>query len=120
MLVLLLKYCKNIKTQILFDNGMGNKKRLLNVNDIYTNKGEDISSVLAALHCFIGFDNPSAFVRRGKIFPLKLAKRKPEYISILQRVGQDRQRSESLISDMEAFTCIIYGNAATKNVNQLR
>ena len=33
--VLLLKYCKGIKTQILFDTGIGNNK----------NKGEDISSV---------------------------------------------------------------------------
>ena len=38
----------------------------------------------------------------------------------LQRIGQDRQCSESVISDMEAFTCAIYGNAATKSVNKLR
>ena len=54
------------------------------------------------------------------MFPLKLVDRKPEYIPFLQRIGQDRQCSEALISDMEAFTCAIYGNAATKNVNELR
>ena len=107
MLVLLLKYCKEIKTQILFDTGMGNKGRLLNVNDIYKNKGEDICSVLPALHCLTGGDTTSAFVRGGKMFPLKLVDRKPEYIPFSQRIGQDRQCSESLISDMEAFTCAI-------------
>ena len=119
VLMLLLKYCKQIKTQILFDTGMGNKRCLLNVNDIYKNKGEDICSVLPALHCFTGCDTTSAFVRRGKMFPLKLVERKPEYIPFLQRIGQDRQCSESVISDMEAFTCAIYGNAATKSVNKL-
>ena len=120
VLMLLLKYCKEIKTQILSDTGMGNKRCLLNVNDIYKNKGEDICFVLPALHCFTGCDTTSAFVSRVKMFPLKLVERKPEYITFLQRIGQDRQCSESLISDMEAFTCAIYGNAATKNLNKLR
>ena len=48
VLVLLAKYCKDIKNKILFDTGMGNKRRLVNVNDIHKNKGEDICSVLPA------------------------------------------------------------------------
>ena len=112
-------YCKEIKTQILFDTGMGNKRRLLNVNDSYKSKGEYACSVLPALHCFTDCDTTSACVRRGKMLSLKFVERKPEYIPFLQRIGQDRQCSEALISDMEAYTCAIYGNAATKNVNKL-
>ena len=78
VLVLLAKYCKDIKNKILFDTGMGNKRRLLNVNDIHKNKGEDICSVLPALHCFTGCDTTSAFVHRGKIAPLKLVERNPQ------------------------------------------
>ena len=118
--MLLLKYCKEIKTQILLDTGMGNKRRLLNVNVIYKNKGEYICSVLPALHCFTGCDTTRAFVRRGKMFPLKLVELKLEYIPLLQRIGQVRQCAEALISDIESFTCAIYGNTATKNVNKLR
>ena len=66
VLVLLAKYCKDSKPKILFDTGTGNKRHLLSVNDIQKNKGEDICSVLSALHCFTGCDTTSSFVRRGK------------------------------------------------------
>ena len=120
VLVLLAKYCKDIKNKILFDTGMGNKRRLLNVNDIHKNKGEDICSVLPALHCFTGCDTTSAFVHRGKIAPLKLVERNPQFIPILSRVGQERQCSDAFISDMEAFTCAMYGGATYTNINKLR
>ena len=79
--MLLAKYCNGIKATVLFDTGTGNKKRHLNVNDIHKNKGDDIFSVLPAPHCFTGCATISAFVRRGKIAPLKLVERKPEYIA---------------------------------------
>ena len=100
VLALLAKYCK-IKPRILFDTGMGNKRRQLGVSDIRNNKGEDICSILPALHCFSGCDTTSAFVRRGINAPLKLC-------------------SEALISDMEAFTCAIYGGRTYTNINKLR
>ena len=86
VLVLLAKYCKDIKNKFLF----ASQRRLLNVIDIHKNKGEDICSVLPALHCFAVFDTTSAFVHQGKIAPLKLVERNPQLIPILSRVGQER------------------------------
>ena len=120
VLVLLVKYCNKIHLPILFDTGTGNKRRLLNVNDILKNKGEDICSVLPALHCFTGCDTTSAFVRRGKVAPVKLVEKSHKFLPVLNRVGQDRDCSEELVNDMEAFTCAMYGHATYTNVNKLR
>ena len=40
VLVLLMKFSKNIDQTILFDTGTGNKRRLLNVKDIESAKGQ--------------------------------------------------------------------------------
>ena len=118
VLVLLAKYCKDIQHRILFDTGMGNKRRLICVNDIVRNKGDDVCSVLPALNCFSGCDTTSASVRRGKIAPLKLVEKNPQYLPILRRIGEERQCSELLINDMEAFTCPIYGGTKYNSINK--
>lgn len=48
-LVLLAKYCKDIKRTIYFYTGMGIKQRLMKVNDIVKNKVEVIFSILPAI-----------------------------------------------------------------------
>ena len=118
--MLLTKYCKEIKNKILFDTGIDNKRRIFCVNDIVQNKGEDVRSILPVLHCFTGCETTSTFVRRGKTAPLKLVEKNHQYIPILARIGQERQCSESLINDMEAFTCAIYGGTTYNTINKLR
>ena len=51
MLVLRAKDCNDIKTRILFHTGTVNKRRLLNVNGIHKNKGNDVYSVLRKAWC---------------------------------------------------------------------
>ena len=77
VMVLLSKFLKIISQTILFDTGMGNKRRLLNVNDIVPVKESDICDVLPAFHSFTGCDTTSAFVRRGKVAPLKVLEKDP-------------------------------------------
>ena len=55
-----------------------------------------------------------------KLLPLKLVEKNHQYIPIFARIGQERQCSESLINDMEAFTCVIYGGTTYSNINKLR
>ena len=96
VLVLLARYCKEINLRILFDTGTGNKRHLLNVNDIVQNKCEDIYAVLPAIHCFTGYDTNSAFVRRRKIEPIKLIEKKKQFDETLNRLGQEQYCSEAL------------------------
>ena len=67
VLVLLSKFSQNISQLVLFDTGMGNKRRLLDIKEIISTKGKNVCSVLPALHAFTGCNTTSSFVRRGKM-----------------------------------------------------
>ena len=76
VLVLLSKFPQNINQLVLFEKGMGNKRRLLNIKETILTKGENVCSVLPALHAFTGCDTTSSFDRRGKIASLKILEKK--------------------------------------------
>ena len=80
VLVLLVKFSQSIDQDVLFDTGMGNKRRLLNVKDIISEKGPELCNILPALHLFTGYDTTSSFVRRGKTGPLKVLEKRSEFI----------------------------------------
>ena len=103
VLILLTKYCSQIKRSVLFDTVFGNKWRLLSVNDIVHQKGEAICSKLPAFHCLTGCDTTSAFVLRGKISPLNLVEMNAEYISTLAMLGQGHECSSQLLTKIEKF-----------------
>ena len=88
VLVLLSKFSQNISQLVLFDTGMGNRRRLLNIKEIISTKGENVCSELPALHVFTGCDTTGSFVRRGKIapLPLKILEKKSEFISVFQEL----------------------------------
>ena len=89
VLVLLLKFSQVTDRTILFDTGVGNNRRLLNVNDIVSAKGSNMCDVLPALHSFTGGDTTSAFVRRGKVTPLKVLEKRSQFIATFGALGQD-------------------------------
>ena len=69
--ILLLKFGQDILNPLLFDTGVGTKRRLLDVRKIIFEVGEVICQVLPALHAYSGCDTTSAFVRKEKLAPLK-------------------------------------------------
>lgn len=119
VLVLLIYYSREINRAVLFDTGVGNKRRLLSVNDIANNKG-DIVKVLPAFHCFTGCDTTSAFVRRGKTSPLKILEKHPEYIPAFSALGQDHECCEDMLTSLEKYVCHMYGSQRYTQVNKLR
>ena len=103
VLVLLLKFSQVIDRTILFDTRMGNNRRLLNVNDIVSAKGSDICDVLPALHSFTGCDTTSAFVRRGKVTPLKVLEKRSQFIATFGALGQDTDIQATRFNELEHF-----------------
>ena len=119
VLVLLLKFSQNIDRTILFDTGTGNKRRLLNVNDIVSAKGTELCEVLPALHSFTGCDTTSAFVRRGKVAPLKVLEKRRNFLPTFHSLGQTIEVQETIINELEQFVCCMYGKPKCTSVNKL-
>ena len=120
MLVLILKYAQHIDPVLLFDTGTGNKRRLLNIKHIVEVKGSDLCSALTALHCFTGCDTIRAFVGRGKITPLKVLEKYPEFMDVFGGLCGNVTYSAKLLDDLEMFVCCMYGKAQFSSINKVR
>lgn len=64
--VLLLHFMQEMEPSVLFDTGTGNKRGLININQVINDSGKDFCSALPAIHAYSGCDTTSAFVRKGK------------------------------------------------------
>ena len=120
VLVLLVKYWTQIGCSILVDTGTGNKRRLVDIESIVKKQGVDICSVLPAIHCFTGCDTVSAFVRRGKVGPVRLLEKHEEFVSTFVQLGEHPECSDQLLTEIEQFVCCMYGKPKYEDVNKLR
>ena len=107
-------------TTILFDTGVGNKKRVLNISSLAEGYTQEYCAALLGLHCFTGIDTASAFKGLGKVKPMKKLQSMPRFVPVLARLGDSWDVPEHLMDDLEAFTCVLYGNPRTTSVNELR
>ena len=104
---------------MLFDTGTGDKRRLVNVQAVAKDLGDEINLALVALHAFTGCDTTSAFVRRGKVKPLTLLKKHPEFLPTFHALGSRVDIEDRVFKDLEKFTCLMYGSKLG-DINSLR
>ena len=73
-----------------------------------------------ALHSFTGCDTTSAFVRRGKVAPLKVLGKRRNFLSTFHSLGQTVEVQETIINELEQFVYCMYGKPKYTSVNKLR
>ena len=116
--ILLLRFLRHRQTA-LFDTGTGDKRQLVNVQAVAKDLGDEINLALVALHAFTGCDTTSAFVRRGKVKPLTLLKKHPEFLPTFHALGSRVDIEDRVFKDLEKFTCLMYGSKLG-DINSLR
>ena len=108
--VLLLYNVFRIANDVLFDTCVGNKRRLIDVKAEACDLGEGICRALPSFQSFTGCDTSSAFVRKGKVKPVKFLQRRTSFISTFQDIGKYLDlSSEETSKHLESFTCLMYG-----------
>ena len=118
---ILLHYVAQLQgTMVLFDTGTSNKKKLLNISSISQKYTEDHRTTLMVLHAYSGCDGTSAFKGKGKIKPLKILEKKPEFIHSLAVVGDSWGVTHQVLEILEELTCAVYGYYRCKDINQCR
>ena len=85
--ILLLRFVRHINQTVLFDIGKGDKRRLVNVQAVAKDLGGEIILALVGLYPFTCCDTTSSFVRRGKVKPLTLLKKHPEFLPAFHAPG---------------------------------
>ena len=123
--ILLLSYVQELKIdeqKVLFDTGVGNKRRMINVHDVIKRHGNEFTKALLGLHAFTGCDTTSAFVRQGKLKPMKLLETNSDFIPVFSRIGNDVEVQEEDMGLLEEFVCRMYHpkKPIYNDINKLR
>ena len=105
---------------VWFDTGTGNHRRLINITETAKCYSDEYVAALLALHAFCGCDTTSALKGKGHVGPIKLLKKFPKFIRPLSQIGNDWIIAESLIDELEEFTCAVYGQYKFASVDELR
>ena len=93
---------------------------MLNISTISKEFGDKFSTALLGLHAFTGCDTTSAFKGIGKLKPIKILQKSPEFESSLSELGESWEVSDRVVKDLEIFTCRLYGSKTTSDIDLLR
>ena len=99
-----LRFVRHINQTVLFDTGTGDKRRLVKVQAVVKDLGDEINLALVALYPLTDCHKTSAFVRRGKVKPLTLLKKHPEFLPVFHALGSRVDIKDGVYKDLEKFT----------------
>ena len=71
------------------------------------------------MYAYTWCDSTNAFKGIGKIKPLKLLKKCPEFEETFSKLGEEWEVSNEVINDLERFTCRLFGCKETQ-LNEAR
>ena len=77
-------------------------------------------AALRALHAYIGRDTTNAFKEKGKVKPIKTLEKMPKIVPALARLWNYWKMPQDLITELEEFTCAVYGKTRFGEVYNLR
>ena len=104
-----LYFQNKIEARLLVKIGVGNRTRVLDIEDISSELGPDMCKALPSLHAFTGNDYTSAFHGIGKKKAYKIVKTSDEYKSCFANFGDSFTFDASLFPILEKFVCLMYG-----------
>jgi hypothetical protein len=109
VMLLLMYFANDMHCKIVMDTGSGDKRRLLDINDIALEIGQDMCSALLGLHAFTGCDSTSSLMKKGKLRPIKLMKKDIRFMEAFQRLGTTDDVTNADIKIFELFIIKLYG-----------
>jgi hypothetical protein len=71
--------------------------------------GLDVCKSLLGMHAFTGCDSISAFAGQGKLSALKIIKTNETFHKMFHEMSDDWNLSRELFTQIQAFTCLMYG-----------
>ena len=80
----------------------------------------DFISSLLEFHAFTGCDSTSSFIRKDKLKPLRFLINNKLIQSVFQDIGNQPHISEKTRTELEKFTCKIYGGTVISNIDTLQ
>ena len=108
ILVLALALNGTIRCAVYQRRGTQSRQQYIDINKMALHHGDDMRKAIIGLHAFTGCDTLSAFAGKGKVKPLKLLQKCPDFYKCLGNLGESWELSDEQFRDLEAFTCRMY------------
>lgn len=106
--------------RVLFDTGVGDHRRIIDIPMLAQDLGEERCSALLGLYVFSGEDTTSAFKGKGKVMPSKRMEKSIQFQHCIQQLGSSWFVTEEMETDIEKFVCSLYGIQKLSDVNVVR
>lgn len=119
--VILLHHCHRIRTNLWMDvgtDGRGNR-RFINLTAVANEIGPGLCAALPGLHAFTGCDYTTAFIRKGKKRPLKIAEETPSFLNAFSALATETV-DEATCESLKMYTAKLYGCKKMMPLNRYR
>jgi len=117
---IMLHHSHSISLTIFLDIGMGKHRQIINVTELAESLEPEYCTTLLGFYVFSGEDCTSAFKGKGKVGPLKKLQKNPKYHKAFRQLGDDWTVKSEVMTDVEAFTCLMYGQGRETSVDVVR
>ena len=115
-------YFTNVNVFMDAGKSSNNNRRLIDISQLAAVLGSNVCKALPGIHAFDGCDFTAAmyYQGKGKIFELACGKKKDVYLKAFEVLGEGQEVSSNSKDALESFTCDLYGQTSTENVNTAR
>lgn len=90
------------------------------MSELAESLGEEYCATLLGYYVFSGEDCTSAFKGKGKVRPLKKLEKNPKFHKAFQQLGDDWDVDLFMQTQIEQFTCLMYGRSRDTSVDVAR
>ena len=108
ILVLALAFKDDIRCSVFQQRGTQARHHYIDIGKVVLQHGADMCTALIGLHSFTGCDTTSAFAGKGKVKPLKVLQKCPDFLPCMSNLGKTWELSENQFKALEAFVCRMY------------
>ena len=127
--VLALGFARSFNCELFTKTGVKDKNRVISISRIINKlkgtygfrESEIIYQSIIRFHAFTRCDTTNAFWRKGKVCPLHLMLKNPEFMVTFAELGDNLEIDEIwLLSRIEVFVSAMYGCTSCNSVNKVR
>jgi len=113
---------QNCTSEVCMDVGLStnNTRRYISISSLEYDLEQSVIDALPGLHAFSGSDYTSSFMNKGKIRALQLIMKEKSFADAFAALGNSAELSASSATELERFTCTLYGCPKLNTINDVR
>ena len=97
-----------------------NTRRFINISQLANHMDKKVVAALPGFHAYTGSDFTASFMGKGKMRPYDIMIQNEKFTNAFACLGRSDKVDDSIISDIEKFTCCIYSMPKLSSVNDVR